>query len=60
MWRLSLLVFLDKGFKFQPDVYTGCHNVMMMSMNFTDIAILNIQGADYCYIFLAELVKLRK
>ena len=37
--------FLDKKFKFQPGVCNGCHDVLMMSMN-----ILNIYGADYCYI----------
>ena len=38
--------FLDKGFKFQPDVCNGCHNVLMMSMNLGNIAILNIRGID--------------
>ena len=42
--------FLDKGFKFQPNVYNGCCNVLMMSMNLSNIAILNIQGVDYCCI----------
>ena len=30
-------------FKFQPYVHSGCHDVLMMSMNLDDIAILNIQ-----------------
>ena len=30
-------------FKFQPYVRNGCHDVLMMSMNLDDIAILNIQ-----------------
>ena len=30
-------------FKFQPYVRSGCHDVLMMSMNLDDIAILNIQ-----------------
>ena len=34
--------FLDKGFKFQPNVYNGCCNVLMMSMNLSNIAIINI------------------
>ena len=38
--------FLDKGFKFQPDVCNGCHNVLMMSKNLGNIAILNIRGID--------------
>ena len=42
--------FLGKGFKFQPDVFNGCHDVLMMSMNLSNIAILNIHGADYCCI----------
>ena len=40
-------IFLDKGFKIQPDIYNGCHDVLMMSMNLKDTAILNIRGVDY-------------
>ena len=39
--------FLDKGFKFQPYVWNGCHDELMMSMNLSDIAILNINGVNY-------------
>ena len=39
--------FLDKGFKFQPDVCKGCHNVLMMPIKLNDIAILNIRCVDY-------------
>ena len=39
--------FLDKGFKFQPNVCSGCHDLFMISMNLSDIAILNIKSADY-------------
>ena len=37
------------------------HNLLMMSMNLSDIAILNIKSADYCCIIrlLAELPKMR-
>ena len=38
--------FLDKNFKFQPDVCNRCHDLLMMSMN-SDIAILNIKDLDY-------------
>ena len=44
--------FYDKGFKFQLDVCNGCHDVLMMSMNLSDITILNIRGADYCCIVI--------
>ena len=44
---MSLLAFLDKGFKFQPNVCNGCYDVLMMSMNLSNIDTLNINGADY-------------
>ena len=40
-------IFLDKWFKFQSDVCSGCHDVLMMSTNLSDIATPNIHGADY-------------
>ena len=42
--------FLDKGFKFQPNVCNGCHDVLIMSMKLSDIAILYINSANYCCI----------
>ena len=42
--------FLNKGFKLQPNVCNRCHDLLMMSMNLSDIAILNIKGSDYCCI----------
>ena len=40
--------FLNKRFKFQINVCNGYHDLLMMSMNLSDIAILNIEGAGYC------------
>ena len=42
--------FLNKGLKFQPHVCNGCHDLLMMFMNLSDIAILNIKSANYCCI----------
>ena len=39
--------FLDKEFKFQPDVCIVGHDVLFVSMNLSYIVILNIHGADY-------------
>ena len=39
--------FLDKVFKFQPDVCSECRDLLMISMNLSNIAILNINGVDY-------------
>ena len=42
--------FLDKGFRFQPTVCNGCHDVPMLSFDVNDISILSICGLDYCCI----------
>ena len=47
--------FLDKGFKFQSYLCDGCHDVLMMPISLSNIAILNIHGA----LLLAELAKLK-
>ena len=39
--------FLNKCFRFQTYVCNGCHDLLMMSLYFDDIAILNINGVDY-------------
>ena len=39
--------FLNYSFKFQPNACNRCHDLLMMSMNLSGIAILNIQGSDY-------------
>ena len=45
--------FLNYSFKFQPNVCNRCHDLLMMSMNLRNIAILNIKGSDYhCIISL--------
>ena len=45
--------FLNYSFKFQPNVCNRCHDLLMMSVNLSDIAILNIKGSDYrCIISL--------
>ena len=42
--------FLNYSFKFQPNLCNNCHDLLMMSVNLSDIAILNIKGSDYYYI----------
>ena len=39
--------FLNFSFKFEPNVCNRCHDLLMMSMNLSDIVILNIKGSDY-------------
>ena len=42
--------FLNYSFKFQPNVCKRCHDLLMMSMNLSGIAILNIKASGYCCI----------
>ena len=42
--------FLNYSFKFQPNLCNRSHDLLMMSMNLSDIAILNIKDSDYCCI----------
>ena len=42
--------FLNQGFKFQPNVCNGCHNLLMMFVNLSDVTIPIIKGCDYCCI----------
>ena len=39
--------FLNKGLKFQPNVCNRCYELLIMSMNLSNVANLNIKGADY-------------
>ena len=39
--------FFNYSFKFQPNACYRCHDLLMMSMNLSDIAILNIKSFDY-------------
>ena len=43
--------FLGKGFTFQSSsVCSGCHDVLMMSVDLDSITILKIHGIEYCCI----------
>ena len=42
--------FLDKGLKFQRGICSCCHDALMILLNLSDIAILNIHVADLCCI----------
>ena len=39
--------FLNKRFTFQPYVFNRSYDLLMMSMNLSAIAILNIKGTNY-------------
>ena len=49
------LYFFNYSFKSQANVYNRCHD-LLMSVNLSDIAILNIKGSDY-YCILSLISK---
>ena len=46
--------FLNKGFKFQPYVCNRCHDLLMMSINLSDITLLKIKNSD-CHCIITEI-----
>ena len=44
--------FKDIGYKYEPHVCNGCHDLSMVVYDLNDFMILNIKAIDYkCYVF---------
>ena len=39
--------FKDIGFKYEPYLCNGCHDLMQKAMSFNDVAIVSVKGSDY-------------
>ena len=39
--------FFNHGFKFQDCVYNGCHDLSVLCLNISDIAIITVKNVDY-------------
>ena len=42
--------FYNHGFKFQDSVCTGCHDLTILCLNISDIAIITVKNVNFCYI----------
>ena len=42
--------FFNHGFEFQDTVCNGCHDLNILCLNLSDIAIVTVKGFDYSYI----------
>ena len=42
--------FLNKVFRFQPNEWNGCYDLLVMSLNLSNAAFLSIRSCDYGYI----------
>ena len=56
--------FFNHGFKFQDSVCNGCHDLTILSLSMSDIAIITVKNIDcYCivyYINKSEAINLSK
>ena len=39
--------FFNNGFEFQDSVCNGCHDLIMISVNISDIVVIPIKNVDY-------------
>ena len=39
--------FKDIGYKFEPHVCNGCHDILMMACELKTTSIVNVKGVDY-------------
>ena len=44
--------FSKFSYRFQPNICNRCHALLMMSVNLSDIAILNTKSSDYLCILV--------
>ena len=42
----------NHGFKFQDSVCNGCHNLTILCLNISDIAIITVKNVDYVALFI--------
>ena len=40
-------VFAIVGFKYEPYLYNGCHDLMQEAMRFNDVPVAYVKGSDY-------------
>ena len=42
--------FFNHGFEFQDSVCNGYHDFTKLRLNISDITIITLENADYCYV----------
>ena len=59
---IFVTIGISYSLTFQPNAFNRCHDLLMMPINLSNIAILNIKGSDYCCIIslisINEAIKL--
>ena len=47
---IFVTIGISYSLTFQPNAFNRCHDLLMMPINLSNIAILNIKDSDYCCI----------
>ena len=50
--------FFNHGYKFQDHVCNDCHDLTILCLNISNIAIITVKNVDYCCIMLITVVLL--
>ena len=53
-----LLFFFNHEFNFQDSICNGCHDLIILSVSVSNIAIITILNVDFCCIIVANLKQL--
>ena len=49
--------FKNIGFKYEPHLCTGCHDLMQKATSFNDVAVWSVKGSDYRMIIELDTMK---
>ena len=51
MYQKNVIFVIHKGFKYEPYLCNGCHDLMQKAMNFNDVAIVLLKGLITEFVF---------
>ena len=51
--------FKNIGFKYEPDLCNGCHDLMQKAISFNNVVIIDVKGSAYRFIFGISVKKMQ-
>ena len=53
------VIFITIGFKYEPYLWNGCHDLMQKAISFNDVAIVYVKGSAYrIHFWYAKMIQL--
>ena len=56
VWFVTIVFFLNNGFKYQDSVCNCCHDLIMLCLSINNMAIITGKGIDY-YCIIHDITK---